>query len=313
MDKRKWIVLLFLCFSVSGLMTGCGTGKMEVTIKDGQTRTYISVPKGRTVEDILEDAEIVLNDKDVVEPELDVTVSKEYSEITVLRYTKAEVVTEEKTVTVELTGKKVEDALNAAGVKLLENDYVNHDLEMYLTDGMSVFVAHRVEVSLKVDGKKEKYLTQADTVEEFLQEQKVELGELDRVKPALDSKLATGTSVVVKRVEVKELTETEPIEFETEVTYSNQMTVGTSKIITAGVNGEKQVTYEVTYVDGKEESRKALKEVVLKEAVAQEVVQGSKPKGKTVVSKERIEDCDGSGHGYYIITYSDGSVEYVDF
>lgn len=35
--------------------------------------------------------------------------------------------------------------------------------------------------------------------------------------------------------------------------------------------------------------------------------------GKTVVSKKAFYDCDGSGHGYYEITYSDGSVEYEDF
>lgn len=50
-----------------------------------------------------------------------------------------------------------------------------------------------------------------------------------------------------------------------------------------------------------------------KEAVNQLVMQGTKPKGKTVVSRERVDDCDGSGHGYYIITYSDGSVEYQDY
>ena len=35
--------------------------------------------------------------------------------------------------------------------------------------------------------------------------------------------------------------------------------------------------------------------------------------GRTVVSKQRVDDCDGSGHGYFIITYSDGSVEYEDY
>ncbi|MGN0468499.1 MAG: ubiquitin-like domain-containing protein [Acutalibacteraceae bacterium] len=38
-----------------------------------------------------------------------------------------------------------------------------------------------------------------------------------------------------------------------------------------------------------------------------------KATSKTVVSKEAVYDCDGSEHGYYIITYSDGSVEYQDF
>ncbi len=31
------------------------------------------------------------------------------------------------------------------------------------------------------------------------------------------------------------------------------------------------------------------------------------------VSREKCDDCDGSGHGYWDITYSDGSHEYIDY
>ena len=34
------------------------------------------------------------------------------------------------------------------------------------------------------------------------------------------------------------------------------MYVGSSKVTREGVNGSKEVTYQITYVDGKEESRK---------------------------------------------------------
>ncbi len=34
---------------------------------------------------------------------------------------------------------------------------------------------------------------------------------------------------------------------------------------------------------------------------------------RKVVSREKVYDCDGSGHGYSIITWSDGEVEYKDF
>lgn len=35
--------------------------------------------------------------------------------------------------------------------------------------------------------------------------------------------------------------------------------------------------------------------------------------GRTEVSRQDMPDCDGSGHGYYIVTYSDGSVEYIEY
>ena len=37
------------------------------------------------------------------------------------------------------------------------------------------------------------------------------------------------------------------------------------------------------------------------------------PQGKYEVSRQPYDDCDGSGHGYYEITYSDGSVSYEEY
>ena len=296
-----------------GTLTGCKKAEVKVTITDGYTTTQMNVPSGMTVQEILDEAEISVAGKDILLPYTQYDVITKDSDIEILRYAKAEVVTENGQVELELTGGTVQDALQKADIELVANDYVNHDMNAFLTNRMTISVVHRLDIAIKADGRTEHFLTQADTVGELLAEQEITLGELDRVKPALDSKLSDGSKVVVKRVEVKEVTEIEPILFETEVTYSNSMTVGTSSITTEGINGEKEVTYEITYVDGKEESRKVIRETVLKEAVNQVLVQGSKPKGKTVVSKETVYDCDGSGHGYYIITYSDGTVEYKDF
>lgn len=312
MKKKTYKFLFLLCLSAWGLLTGCSGEQMLVSITDGYTETQLRAKAGITVEEALNAAEISVTRQDVVEPGLDTVLKQENSEITIQRYAKAEVITEEQTVTVELIGGTVQEALEEAGVKLMENDYVSHDLKTYVTDGMSVSVAHRLEVTLTMDGTTKTCLTQAHTVKEFLEEENVELDSLDRVRPGLSGSLSEGTDIVVQRVTTRELTVTEPIAFDTEVTYSSSMTVGTSRLITEGVNGKKRVTYRVTYVDGKEESREPIEEEILAEAVNQVVVQGSKPK-RTIVSKERVEDCDGSGHGYYVITYSDGTVEYQDF
>ena len=49
-----------------------------------------------------------------------------------------------------------------------------------------------------------------------------------------------------------------------------------SEVKTAGEAGEKEVTYQVTYVDGVEESREALSEKVTKEPVSEVILQGTK-------------------------------------
>ena len=73
--------------------------------------------------------------------------------------------------------------------------------------------------------------------------------------------------------------------------------------------------YEIIYVIDvacEEEARKKLSEKVLKEPVAEIVIKGTKP-ARTVVSRQKVMDCDGSGHGYWIITYSDGTTSYQEF
>lgn len=50
-------------------------------------------------------------------------------------------------------------------------------------------------------------------------------------------------------------------------------------------------------------------------AEAAQQSQQSQPSGGGVyeVSRQAFDDCDGSGHGYYEITYSDGSVKTEEY
>lgn len=295
------------------LLAGCREGDLSVTIQDGYTRTELMVREGQSVQSILDQAELSVDAKDQTEPSLDACIYWDHAKIRIRRHASVSVVSEEGDHIVELSGGTVQEALDQAGLKLRKNDAVNHSLMAYCVDGMQITVSHRFEIDLKADGTVRHLLSRPETVGELLEEEKVMLGTLDRVSPDLRDDLKDGMEIVVKRVEQKEVEETESIPFETETTYSQSMTAGYSRIQREGVDGQKKVTYKVTYVDGKEEKRDVIAEQVEKEAVSRLIVKGAKPKGKTVVSRERIYDCDGSGHGFDIITYSDGTVEHKDF
>lgn len=63
-----------------------------------------------------------------------------------------------------------------------------------------------------------------------------------------------------------------------------------------------------------EEAAKAAAEAQAAAAAqAAQQSQSSGGGGKYEVSRQAYPDCDGSGHGYYEITYSDGSVETVEY
>lgn len=56
----------------------------------------------------------------------------------------------------------------------------------------------------------------------------------------------------------------------------------------------------------------AAQQAAAQQAAAQQAAQAA-PQAKTEVSRQAYDDCDGSGHGYYEITWSDGSVTYEEY
>lgn len=311
-DKVQGKIYVLTCLLGCIMLTGCSGKDVQVTITDGNTETKVMMAAGETVKEALKRAEIQVSEGDVVEPELDAAFTQQNTEVTIARCAKVTVEDGENITELELTGQTVQDVLEQTGITLKEHDYLNHAPEAVLFDGMNITVIRRVEVTVSIDGETRKCLTKATDVESFLAEQNIAVDSKDRISPEKSTALAEGTKITVERVSVKEITEIEPIPFETETEYSNSMYSDEIVEKTPGVEGRKEVTYQVTYVDGKEENRKPVSEKVITEPVSQVVTQGTKER-RRIVSKQRVDDCDGSGHGYYVITWSDGTVEYQDF
>ena len=76
-------------------------------------------------------------------------------------------------------------------------------------------------------------------------------------------------------MEVKEETELQPIPFETEYQDTSSLFTGETQVKTPGTAGEKEVVFQVTYVEGEEESREAVSETVKKEPVSEVVLRGT--------------------------------------
>lgn len=66
-------------------------------------------------------------------------------------------------------------------------------------------------------------------------------------------------------------------------------------------------------VKSEEAAKEAAEAQAAAAAQAAQQSQSSGGGGKYEVSRQAYPDCDGSGHGYYEITYSDGSVETVEY
>ena len=74
----------------------------------------------------------------------------------------------------------------------------------------------------------------------------------------------------------KKVVETCSIDYGTETTNSSELLLGSTKTVSAGVEGEKEVTYKVTYVNGVETGKIEISSVVTKTPVAKQVLVGTK-------------------------------------
>ena len=300
-------VALVMCFVLCGF-TACSAKPVTVTVKDMGAETSVDAQTGMTVAQVLEAGKIALGDKDETEPAKDEKITEKTSEILVKRYAKVTVVYGDQKKELELTGATVEEAVKQAGFTTEADVKPDVPAEEFCKDGMTINLVKGVKVKLTVDGKTTDVTTYMSTVEDMLKEQKITLGKDDEVSEDLKAKVTEGMNITQ-----------------------------------AGADGEKEVTYKVKYVDGKEDSREKVSEKVTKEPVTELVTKGSGSSGGSdsgnsgsgesgggsgesggdsgsggsnepyEVSRTPVPDCDGSGHGYYVINWSDGSTTYEEY
>ncbi len=308
----KKLCLLCLSLLLTALLCACGQ-RAEITISDRGVVTVLETRLPKTVSRLLDEAELSLREGDEVSPGPDTLISAP-CEILLLRESVVQLTVDGVTRTLICQGGTVGELLAREGVVLEGDLHANLPPETWLRDGLEIFVADRFAVTLCHDGLREPLALAAATVGEALVESGIRLSALDRVSPAPETLLSQGMTITVSRVYTELQEQEEPLGFTTVYERDESLAVGEERVETAGENGLARVWYLVTYVDGAEESREAIRSAVLREPVNELIRTGPKdPTQVYVVSKKAYYDCDGSGHGYYEISYSDGSVEYERF
>ena len=142
--------------------------------------------------------------------------------------------------------------------------------------GSIIRVTRATPVKIK-DGKKEtEYRTWVNTVGELLDEQKIELGQDDKIEPALDSKLQPNGTITIIRVEITKVTTKEAIDYKKIVKDDPTLDKGLTKIQQVGKKGQRTKIFEVRRENGEEVSRKLLENKITKEPVEEITLKGIK-------------------------------------
>lgn len=169
----------------------------------------------------------------------------------------------------------VGEALTEAGIKVKSHDQVTPGLKSEVKDGMLVVVERAFPVQLVADGETTTIYTTATDVRSVLKKASVALGELDRVTPELDAEVEPGCEIRVTRVREEVITEKFVIPAITERKPDSTLNKGQQKVVREGSPGEGVRQVKVVYEDGKEVSRKTIKEQVVRSPVNRVIAYGT--------------------------------------
>lgn len=230
--------------------------------------------------------------------------------ITIVAITAITIMNMRKTLTISIDGKEetfvtykgtVQDVMLDKNIEVGVKDKVQPSLESKVSEKEIIKIKLAKPVEITANGVQLQVQSADDTIGEMLKDEKESLEEhgikfdenIDEVSPSLDSQIEDGMSVQIVNVEKKQLVQNESINFETVVEKDKNLDKSVSKVKSEGVNGEKQVTYEVVYKDGVETSRNVTSTKTIKEPKNEIVVKGTgqvyaSRGGESINYKEKI-------------------------
>lgn len=290
----RLVALVLMCvIGTSSIVTVAALTK-DITIVDGENRYVVSTMQAET-DKILEMAGIVVGENDKVVRD-DTT-----NTITVKRAFEVSVAADGKKESLIFTEGTVADALKEAGVTLNENDTVSPEPTATLTPGMQVKVTRWHTLTLTVGGKTQTAVVPEGSLQNALFLLNIGVDENDVISMDIDSDITEDGEVTIDRVTYREVTSTEPVEFEVESIETDELYEGESKVVREGTNGERTVVTSQRLVNGEVAEETVVSNEVTTQPVSKQVLVGTKTKpaaAATVASDGTLLDSNGNEISY---------------
>lgn len=272
--------------------------------KDGRLVTFhdrgdvrVILTYAQSVSDAIDDAGIVLAEEDVVEPGLDEQlVANDY---TINIYRARPVIISDGIVRIKVmtAAQTAEGIMKDADLKLQPEDITSISASTdIVADGAGevLTIDRATKFTLDLYGTKTTAYSHKATVAEMLYSEGIGLGEKDRMSPGKDAPITAGMTVSIWREGIQTKTVREDAPFTTRYVHDVDQPIGYSKIKTKGVNGVKNVTYQIVIKNGKEVSRQAIQTVILEQPQEQVEVIGAS--GGLAAAMARLRQCESGGN-----------------
>lgn len=254
------------------------TGKRVLTIYDDGIERGI-LTESSTLRDALDHADIDIGEYDITEPGLDDELTSAAYDVNIYRARPVAVHDGGIVKKIMTPYRSAAKIAKQANINLHDEDRVSlESSDDVVRDGAveRLVVERATGFTFVFYGEKSEAYTQAATVGEMLTEKDIALGDADKISVDLDEPIRAGMRIDLWREGKQTVTRKELVEFPVRQIEDADQKVGYRELKTAGVDGEKLVTYEIVVKNGEEISKKALKTVVLREAKEQVEVIGVK-------------------------------------
>jgi uncharacterized protein YabE (DUF348 family) len=201
-----------------------------------------------------------------------------------------------KTITVVVDGSPIklvtyqqtfDLALKNADIYIAAKDKVDKELNSKIVQNDIITIIRAINIKVFVDDKELIISSAEKDIELMLKAESITLGPTDKISPSVKTNLSANMDVIITRVKTKTIKEKESIAFKTVTKTDKDILKSISKVSQTGVKGEKTITIEITYEDGKEVSRKVIKETVVKKPKNKIIVKGTKSPAPAPVTISR--------------------------
>lgn len=200
----------------------------------------------------------------------------------------------------DANGQTVQELLDFMGIVLSENDEVSVPLDSVVTGDAEITILREVTVKVIIDGKEQTITLKGARVKDVLDQLKLTRSDDLVINFSDDEYLSEGMVLNIAKAG-KQVAQEE----ETEETEETQASASSGSRSSSSSGRSSSGGSSSSGSSGNSSSAPA-------------ATQPSEPETTTaparyVVSEEYYDDCDGSGHGVKIITYSDGTQEEIPY
>jgi uncharacterized protein YabE (DUF348 family) len=302
---------LFLTYAIlTGKLPTTGkayadSSKVVSLFADGQKRMFTT--NATTVGDVLNRTNIKLGPHDLVEPSADTKIPTGYFNINIFRARPVLVVDGSSAKVIETAYSSPRLISGDAGLSTYPEDQFDHDFVTNFVDdhavGEKVIIKRSKPVTLVVDGTTKQLRTQATSVEGFIKEKGIPMGEKDTTSVPVTAPLTAGMEFSITRVAEVTVTKQETLPNATKRISDPALYQGETQVTEEGSAGSKDVTYKISYHNGVEVGRQVLSVANLVKPVTRVIHVGTKIRED---SWYRLRVCESgndyaknSGNGYY--------------